>query len=90
MVSLINKHEKYGVEQRPFYEFVDYVLRPNILVSIAFNGLKFVQQQKEDKALQLQQQQQNLIAERNRQAQEAAEFYNIRGKRAATISKGDK
>lgn len=63
-------------------------LDPTLLVSIAFNGLKFVQQQKEDKALQLQQQQQNLIAERNRQAQEAAEFYNIRGKRAATISKG--
>lgn len=54
-------------------------LDPMLLVSIASNGLKFIQAQKADKAARLQQQQQNDLALKNRNLKEAAENYRLIG-----------
>ena len=49
-----------------------------MIVSLAFNGLKFIQQQKEDDAIRQQQILQNQIAERDRITAEAREKFRIR------------
>ena len=53
-------------------------LDPTMIVSLAFNGLKFIQQQKEDDAIRQQQILQNQIAERDRITAEAREKFRIR------------
>jgi len=53
---------------------------PQLIVSIAFQGLKFIQQQKQDKAVRIAQIQQNNLARAARQRKDNIEKWNIRKK----------